>query len=258
MIDSHCHLDSREYTGQVDSFVAQAKSAGVNTLVSIGADLDSSERAVAITDKFDSVYATVGVHPHDAKTLNDSVLKRLRELTKNKKVVAIGEIGLDYYRDLSPRPIQKEAFHKQLQLAVELAMPIVIHTRESFADTVAIVREYASRLRGGVFHCFPGTPDEAQQVFDLGFVISVGGVITYNNSQMAKTAAAVPLDKIMLETDSPYLTPVPHRGKTNQPAYVTFVRDKLAELRGISSEEVERTTDKVTHRVYRLDQAFEG
>lgn len=258
MIDSHCHLDSREYTGQVDSFVAQAKSAGVNTLVSIGADLDSSERAVAIAEKFDSVYATVGVHPHDAKTLNDSVIKRLRELTKNKKVVAIGEIGLDYYRDLSPRPIQKEAFHKQLALAVELAMPIVIHTRESFADTVTIVREYASRLRGGVFHCFPGTPDEAQQVFDLGFVISVGGVITYNNSQMAKTAAAVPLDKIMLETDSPYLTPVPHRGKTNQPAYVTFVRDKLAELRGISSEEVERVTDKTTRKVYRLEQAFEG
>lgn len=258
MIDSHCHLDSREYRRKVDSVVTEATAAGLSTVVSIGADLPSSENAVKIAEQFEPVYATVGVHPHDATTLNDSVLKRLRELAGHKKVVAIGEIGLDYYRDLSPRPVQKEAFHKQLQLAVELQMPIVIHTRESFADTIAIVREYASRLVGGVFHCFPGTPEEAEQVFDIGFVISVGGVVTYKNSQMAKTAAVVPLDKIMLETDSPYLTPVPYRGTTNQPAYVTLVRDKLAELRGIAASEVERVTDRVTKRVYRLAETFEG
>ena len=171
-------------------------------------------------------------------------------------MVAIGEIGLDFYRDLSPRDTQKKVFRKLLELAVDLKMPIVIHTRDSFRETREIVKEYASSLVGGVFHCFPGSTNEAKEVIDMGFVISVGGVITFKNASMAKTAAETPLDKIMLETDAPFLAPMPYRGKTNQPAYVRFVRDKLAELKGTSPLDVEKTTDRTTQKLFGLVETF--
>lgn len=258
MIDSHCHLDSKIYGGQIDGLLADAASAGIHTIVNIGADLSSSEISVQFATKYPMVYATVGVHPHDAKTLDDKVVTRLRELAKHPKVIAIGEIGLDYYRDLSPRPVQKEAFRRQLELAIEMKKPIVVHTRESFEDTLAIVKEYAARLPGGIFHCFPGTAEDARRVFDLGFVISVGGVITYPKSGMAEMVTQVPLEKIVLETDSPYLTPVPHRGKTNRPAFVSLVAAKLADLRGITKAEVVKITDRTCQKVYRLVETFGG
>ena len=160
------------------------------------------------------------------------------------------------YRDLSPRDMQRRVFHEQLELAIETELPIVIHTREAFDDTLAIVRKYADRLKGGVFHCFPGTADEAKEVIDLGFVISVGGVITYNKAGMATTARDTALDKILLETDAPFLTPVPYRGKRNQPAHVTLVRDRLAELKGISAAEVERVTDRTCQKLFALVETF--
>jgi TatD DNase family protein len=258
MIDSHCHLDSKVYSGTVPDLLAEARSASVHTVVNIGADLPSSEASVKLAAEHDMVYATVGIHPHDASTLDDRALSRIRELAGKPKVVAVGEIGLDYYRDLSPRPVQKAAFHRQLELAVELKMPIVIHTREAFDDTIAIVRDYAAKLPGGVFHCFPGSVSDAHKVFDLGFVISVGGVITYKNAGMAQVAAEVPLDKIMIETDAPYLTPVPHRGTTNRPALVTLVAQKLAELRGMSVSQIETLTDRTTRKLYRLVETFGG
>lgn len=258
MIDSHCHLDSKIYGGQIEPLLTEAKAAGVHTVVNIGADLPSSERSVEFASKYPMVYATVGIHPHDAKALDDKVLARLRELAKHAKVVAIGEIGLDYYRDLSPRPVQQEAFRRQLELAVELNKPVVIHTREAFEDTVDIVKEFTPRLHGGIFHCFPGTTEEAHRVFDLGFVISVGGIITYPKAGMARVAAEVPLEKLLVETDAPYLSPVPHRGKTNQPAFVSLVISKLAELRGITKAEVEKITDRNCQKVYRLVETFGG
>jgi TatD DNase family protein len=220
--------------------------------------MPSSEASVKLAAEHEMVYATVGIHPHDATTLDDRSLARLQQLATQPKVVAIGEIGLDYYRDLSPRPVQKEAFRKQLELAVALKMPIVIHTRDSFEDTIEIVRDYASSLPGGVFHCFPGSVEEAVRVIDLGFVISVGGVITYNKAGMAGVATEVPLDKIIIETDAPYLTPVPHRGTTNRPALVTLVAQKMAQLRGIPVSEVERRTDQNTRKLYRLVETFGG
>lgn len=258
MIDSHCHLDSKIYHGQIDDLLSEARSAGVHTVVNIGVDIPSSEISVTLAEKYEMLYATVGIHPHDATTLNDQTLARLRDLAEHRKVVAIGEIGLDYYRDMSPRPVQREAFQRQLELAVELQMPVVIHTREAFEDTISIVRDFAPRLPGGVFHCFPGDTAQAERVFELGFVISVGGVITYNKAGMARVASDVPLDKIMLETDAPYLTPVPHRGTTNRPALVTIVAKKLAELRGISLAEIERATDRNTRKLYRLVETFGG
>lgn len=258
MIDSHCHLDFKEFDDNRDEVVQAAKRAGVHTIVNIGTDLATSQNSVTLAEKYDMIYATVGVHPHDAKTLDDRTFEDIRKLAGHKKVKAIGEIGLDYYRDLSPRPVQKKAFHRQMQLAVELNLPVVIHTRNSFEDAYAITREYAGDLPGGVFHCFPGTTDDAFKVFDLGFIIAVGGVITYKNAGMAVTASEVPLDKIMIETDAPYLTPVPHRGKTNEPAYVAFVRDKLAELKAVMPEEVERVTDRTARKFYRLVETFGG
>jgi TatD DNase family protein len=258
MIDSHCHLDSKVYKGTVPDLLMEARSAGVHTIVNIGADMPSSEASVKLAGEHDMLYATVGVHPHDATTLDDRALARLRQLATQPKVVAIGEIGLDYYRDLSPRPVQKDAFRRQLALAVSLKMPIVIHTRDSFEDTIEIVRDYASSLPGGVFHCFPGSTDDAMRVIELGFVISVGGVITYNKAGMAVVATEVPLDKVIIETDAPYLTPVPHRGTTNRPALVTLVAQKMAQLRGIPVSEVERRTDQNARKLYRLVETFGG
>ncbi|MDZ4723698.1 MAG: TatD family hydrolase [candidate division Zixibacteria bacterium] len=258
MIDTHCHLDFKDFDSNRDEVLTEARDAGIHTIVNIGADLASSIRGVELSESHDMVYATVGIHPHDAATLDDASLQKLRELSFRKKVVAIGEIGLDYYRDLSPRPIQRTAFERQIQLAIDRKLPIVIHTRESFDDTYAIVKGYAKDLVGGVFHCFPGTADDAFRVSDLGFVISVGGVITYNKSSMAAMAAEVPLEKIILETDAPYLTPVPFRGKTNKPSYVRYVCAKLAELQNRSEQEVERVTDANAKRLYRLSETFEG
>jgi TatD DNase family protein len=258
MIDSHCHLDSRQYGGRYAQLLTAAQNAGVSTIVNIGADLPSSESSIQLASENSIVYATVGIHPHDATTLDDDTLARLRELAAHKKVVAIGEIGLDYYRDLSPRTVQKKAFKRQLALAAELGMPVVIHTREAFMDTLDIVRDYYQSIPGGVFHCFPGNAEDALRVIDLGFVISFGGVITYKNSQMAITATNVPLEYIILETDAPYLTPVPHRGSLNEPAYVKLVYQKLAQLRGMTLPELERAVDRTCRKLYRLDETFGG
>ncbi len=258
MIDSHCHLDDRKFEGEIGRIVAEAQQAGVSTIVNIGTDLASSEKAVAAAHKFSSVYATVGTHPHDARAFNPQTIERYRDWARDYRVVAIGEIGLDYYRDLSPRPIQKIVFEKQLRLAVDVKLPVVIHTRESFEDTLAIVGEFAGDLVGGVFHCFPGTIGDALRVIELGFVVSVGGVITYPNSGMAKMAAEIPLDKILLETDAPYLTPVPHRGKINTPALIGYVRDKLAEIRGMSPSEIEKITDRNSQKLFGLAEICGG
>jgi TatD DNase family protein len=258
MIDSHCHLDFDTFDKRRDKAVSAANEAGVHTIINIGIDVETSQRSIEIAERFDSIYATVGIHPHDSKKLDNAALNRLASLAKHTKVVGIGEIGLDFYRDLSPRHIQKKAFEQQLELAVETKLPIVIHTRESFQPTVEMVKKYAGRLAGGVFHCFPGDINDARQVIDLGFVISVGGVITFKNSKMSKVAAKVPLDKVILETDAPFLTPEPHRGKKNEPAYVALVYRKLAELRDMPLSEVEKVTDRTCKKLFRLEETFEG
>jgi len=256
MIDSHCHLDFEPLKDRLDEVLEAARRVGVHTVVNIGVDGDSSRKSVALAEGHEMIYATVGVHPHDARTLDDGLLAELGELAAHDKAVAIGEIGLDYYRDLSPRPVQRKAFQRQLELATRLKMPIVIHTRKAFRETVDIVHEFSADLPGGVFHCFPGTIDDALEVIALGFVIGVGGVVTYKNSGMADLAAELPLDKIIIETDAPYLTPVPHRGKTNEPAFVKLVCDKIAELRGVSPEEIEKVTDRTCQKLYRLVETF--
>lgn len=258
MIDSHCHLDFDVFDNQRDKIVAEANEAGVHTIVNIGVDIPSSKRSIELAEQYDCIYATVGIHPHDARKVDGRTIDELRELARHPRVVAIGEIGLDYYRDMSPRNVQQRVFQEQLELACEVNLPVVIHTRESFEDSLRIVSGFVDRLPGGVFHCFPGDVREAEQVFDLGFVISVGGVITFKNSMMSRVAAEVPLDRILLETDAPYLTPVPHRGKTNYPAYIAHICQKLAELRGESEREVEKVTDRNVRKLFGLAETFGG
>ncbi len=256
MIDSHCHLNFIEGCGTHEELVDEAAKAGVHTIVNIGADVESSQTSVNLAGRFKSIWATVGVHPHDAKKVDDVAVDEITRLAAADRVVAIGEIGLDFYRDLSPREVQKKVLHRFLQLAVETKLPVVIHSREAFTETVDIVAEYAPNLKGGVFHCFPGSVDDAYRVIDLGFLVSVGGVITYPKSRMADVAREVPLDKLIIETDAPYLTPVPLRGKTNRPALVGYVYRKLAELRGISFTEVEKTVDRTCQKLFGLVEVF--
>jgi TatD DNase family protein len=256
MIDTHCHLDFDDFDGRREEIIKEAQAAGVHTIINIGVDQDSSRKSLELAQMHEGIYATVGVHPHDARTFNDEVERAIKQLASNERVVAVGEIGLDFYRDLSPYDVQREAFRRQLELAVERKKPVVIHTRNSFRETVDIVREYASNLVGGVFHCFPGSVDDALEVIELGFVISVGGVITFPNAKMAQVAALVPLDKIILETDAPYLTPVPHRGQQNRPAYVKYVYQKLAELRSMSVEDMEKVVDRTAQKLFGLIETF--
>ncbi len=259
MIDSHCHLDFKEFNKNRDEVIRNAISAGVHTMINIGADLPTSIKSVKLAEKYDCIFAAVGVHPHDVKTYNDDVENELLRLMENKKVKAIGEIGLDFFRDLSPRQMQKEVFRRQLELAVAKKLPVVIHAREAYKETTEIVREYAKNIVAGVFHCFQGDAKKAFGIIDFGFSISVGGKITYPKDEMAAMATEIPLDYLLLETDSPYLTPVPFRGKSsNQPAYVRYVRDKLAELKNISIDEVEKITDRNTQKLFRLVDIFEG
>lgn len=258
MIDSHCHLNYIENIGSPAKLVENAIEADVHTIINIGTDVESSKLSVEYTKQFYSVYATVGVHPHDAKSFDKSTLNDLELLAGNNKVVAIGEIGLDFYRNHSPRDIQRNVFHQQLELAVKFELPVVIHSRDSFDDTISIIKEYSNNLKGGVFHCFPGDVEDAYKVIELGFVISVGGVITFGNNKMSKVASEIPLDKIILETDAPYLTPVPHRGKNNCPEYVKYVYQHLAGLRDMSFNELVTSVDRNAQKLFSLVETFGG
>lgn len=258
MIDTHCHLNYIDKCGTIDELISEAKENSVEKIINIGADIESSQVSVELAEKYENIFATVGIHPHDAKTLNDKTLDQLNEMTSKKRVVAIGEIGLDYYRDLSPRDIQKRAFIKQLELAVEKKLPVVIHTRDSFDDTLDIIKDFAPLLNGGVFHCFPGDINQAFEVFELGLIISVGGIITFKNASMADVAKEVPLDRVIFETDAPYLTPVPYRGKTNRPAYVRYVYEHMAKIRPESLSEIEQTVDRTASKLFSLVEMFGG
>ncbi|MEA2031108.1 MAG: TatD family hydrolase [candidate division Zixibacteria bacterium] len=256
MIDSHCHIDFDAFDGRREEVIEQAQQAGIHTLINIGVDIQSSERSIHLAEQYDNIYATVGVHPHDAKKVDRHSINYLRELADHPKVMAIGEIGLDFYRDYSPRPDQKKAFQKQLELAAEAELPVVIHTRESFKETVEIVRDFYSDIPGGVFHCFPGSVEDAFEVIELGFVIGIGGGATHNNSSMATAAGGVPIDRIILETDSPYQKPAKYKERYNCPATIKVVCEKVAQLRGTDMAEVEKITDRTCQKLFHLVDTF--
>jgi TatD DNase family protein len=228
--DSHCHLQDRRFKNEVEKVIRDAKKSGVEKILIPGWDLRSSKEAIEISNKFDNVFAACGVHPHDAKFYDGAIENRIIELTGNKNVVAVGEIGLDYYRNLSPKEMQIDAFKKQLKIAEERDLPVIIHTRDSVEDTIKIVKEFNCR---GVFHAFNNSKEIAKKITSMGFYIGIGGVVTYPNSCISIALKEISLDFVLVETDAPYLTPHPHRGKRNEPAFTTYVLKKIVEIKSI-------------------------
>jgi TatD DNase family protein len=225
--------------------IARANDAGVGRIIVCGYDLPSSGAAVELAERYDCVFATVGVHPHDAKSYHDETPMRLTELSRRPKVLAIGEIGLDFHYDFSPRPNQIRAFESQIDLAGSLNLPIVIHSRESNPEALQVLRAHASNIVGGVFHHFSGDEDFARQVLDMGFYIGIDGPVTYKASEKSRRVVEMcPLDRILVETDCPYLTPIPHRGKRNEPAYVRYVVEEIARIKGKTIEELAEVTTR--------------
>ena len=242
LFDTHAHYDDEHFDGDREALLASMPEKNVGLIVNPGCNIPSSRVAVELARKFDFVYAAVGIHPENCADFEPEQIEKLRELAKEPKVVAIGEIGLDYYwAENPPKDLQQKVLRRQLLLAQELSLPVIIHDRDAHADTMAIVREFP-QVRG-VFHCFAGSTEMARELIGMGWMLSFNGAATFKNARKApEVIAAVPLEKLMIETDAPYLTPVPHRGQRNDSSYVRFVAEKIAEIKGLSPKEVERVT----------------
>jgi TatD DNase family protein len=251
LIDSHAHLDDRAFSKDRAAVIARAFAEEIG-IITIGGDLRSSREAVRLAERHRRIWATVGAHPHGAKDVDADTLTEFERLAKRDVVVAIGEIGLDYYRDLSPRDVQRKAFAEQLDLARRLGLPVCLHNRESTDDLLEILRETGGPHRG-VVHSFLGGPDLALQFLDLGLHLGIGGPVTFpRNSVLREAVRAVPIEGLLIETDCPYLTPVPYRGRRNEPSYVRYVADDIAQIKGISIEETSRRTTENTVRLFGL------
>jgi TatD DNase family protein len=262
-IDSHAHIEMDDFNQDRDEVIQRARDAGIDLIVDIGdgdVSHDSHAAALKIAERYSFVFTTVGVHPHEARLLDDTLYSRLAEMAQHPKVIAIGEVGLDYHYDHSPREVQRQAFRKQIRLALLRELPIVIHTREAEQDTIAIIREqWAGSAKPGVIHCFTATRWLADAAVELGFYISFSGVLTFKNARgIRETAAAVPLDRILIETDCPFLAPEPYRGRRNEPAYVVETARRLAELRGLTAEEIGRITSDNFMRAFGMDSGRHG
>jgi TatD DNase family protein len=249
-IDTHAHLEMEAFDGDREAVLARAAEAGLMAIVTVGTTLPDCEKAVALTRLYKSVYAAVGIHPHEVKEIDAATYGALRVLARQEKVVAIGEIGLDFFYDLSPREVQLRRFQEQLNLAEELDLPVIIHDREAHPEILEILQSRKNRLRG-VLHCFSGDWAMACECLDLGFHLSVAGPVTYRKAdQLRAVARAMPLERLLIETDAPYLAPQPYRGKRNEPAYVMETARYLAEIRGIPFHELERQTTTNARRLF--------
>lgn len=253
LVDSHAHLESKEFADDLKEVVDRAGAAGVGEILNIGYDAQSIGKTIALTERFEEVHGALGIHPHNSKDYDGALEAELEKQLLRKKVLAVGEIGLDYYRDLSPRETQRDVFRRQIGMALYFKKPIVIHCRDAFDDVVRILSEEGAGEVGGVFHAFSGGEEEARVVLDLGFHIGIGGPLTYRNSKLPLVVSRLPSGAILIETDCPYLPPVPHRGKRNEPAYVRIVAEKLAETLGVGAEDVERSTLANYRRLFHGD-----
>jgi TatD DNase family protein len=255
VIDSHCHLDTDAFAGDRDEVIERARAAGVTAMVCVGAgqDTSSARGSVALAGRHADVYATVGVHPHDVARMSEADWAELGELAGGSRVVAVGETGLDYHYDHSPRETQRAAFRRFVALARGARKPVVSHVREAHADAAAVLGEEGAAAVGGVIHCFTGGVDDARRYLDLGQHLSFSGILTFKNADDIRAAAAfAPLDRLLVETDAPYLAPIPHRGRRNEPALVALTLAALAQLRGISVEEADRATTANTRRLFAM------
>ena len=257
-IDSHAHIEGAEFDADRSEVIQRAREAGVEVIVCVGngdVSKDSHSAAFQLAEQNEFIYTTVGVHPHEARLLDEELSARLKDLSQHSKIIAWGEIGLDYHYDNSPREKQREALRTQLRMARERGLPVSIHTREAEADTLTILdEEWNGAGLGGVIHCFTGTRKFADAAVERGFLISFSGVVTFKKSEdLRETARALPLDRILIETDSPFLAPIPYRGRRNEPAYVVETAKALAELRGTSTAEIGRETSDNFRRLFKLD-----
>lgn len=253
--DTHAHLDDEHFAEDQELVIQRALDQQVSRIVNIGCSRKAAISTLEVIDRYDFIYGAVGLHPHDAKDMDEQFINDLRQWVQHPKVVAIGEIGLDYYYDLSPRDIQKEAFRQQIRLAIELDLPITIHDRDAHQDVFDILTEEKGWSTKGIYHCYSGSEAMAKEITKKGFYISFAGAVTFKNANKLRAVAqSVPLDRILIETDSPYLTPVPLRGKRNEPAYVIETAKVIAELRGLTLEEVAKLTWDNGHRAYRIPE----
>ncbi|WP_207204775.1 TatD family hydrolase [Miniphocaeibacter massiliensis] len=253
MIDSHAHLDDEKFNYDRENIIKELKENQVAYVINPGADLESSKRAIELSKEYDFIFPAVGVHPHDAQSFSEEIYNEIKNMAIKDKAVAIGEIGLDYYYDNSPRDKQKEVFKKQLELARELNLPVIIHTRDAYGDTFDILNEFKGEVIG-VMHCYSGSLEMAERYMSLGYYISFAGPVTFKNAKNVKeTAENIPMDRLLIETDSPYLTPTPNRGKRNEPKYVKYVAETIAELKDVPVSDVIEASRENARNLFKLE-----
>lgn len=254
-IDTHVHLNADQYEEDVEEVIERALEAGVSKMVVVGFDRKTIRKAMDLTERYSFIYAVIGWHPVDAVDCTDEDLQWIEELSKHPKVVGIGETGLDYYWDKSPKEIQQDVFRRQIQLAKKVKLPIIIHNRDATADVVRILEEEDAKEVGGIMHCFGGSVEVAQQCIKMNFLISLGGPVTFKNAKAPKKVAAeIPLEKLLIETDAPYLTPHPHRGTRNEPYYVTLVAEEIAKIKELPIEEVASVTTQNALKLFKINE----
>lgn len=252
-VDTHCHLDMTAYKTDLDDVISRAQNAGVSRIVTIGIDLRSSEKAVELASQYNCVSATVGVHPHDAKDFTAETEEKLKQFALQKKVVAYGEIGLDFVKEYSPRETQLKVFKRQVAIAKELHLPLIIHDRDAHEHIYQILKDNGPFPEGGVIHCFSGDASDARRFIELGFFISIPGVVTFNKAELLQDAVReIPMEFLLIETDGPFLAPIPKRGKRNEPSYVLYTAAKVAEIKGISLDELAAQTTLNATRIFKF------
>ncbi|MFF2459975.1 MULTISPECIES: TatD family hydrolase [Peribacillus] len=254
LFDTHVHVNAEQFNEDLEDVIDRAKEAGVNNMVVVGFDRPTIIRAMELIEAYDFMYAAVGWHPVDAIDMTEEDLQWIEELSNHPKVVAIGEMGLDYHWDKSPKDVQMEVFRKQIRLAKKVGLPIIIHNREATADIVNILKEEEASRVGGIMHCFSGSAETALECINMNFYISLGGPVTFKNAKKPKeVAASVPLDRLLIETDCPYLAPHPYRGKRNEPSYVKLVAEQIAEIKQLTLEEVSQATTENAKKLFGIN-----
>jgi TatD DNase family protein len=253
LFDSHAHYDNERFADDRHEIIKKAYDSGVSYILNPSSDIESLAASVSLAHEFEFVYAAVGVHPHEVKNMNDNTLAVIEEYAKDKKVVAIGEIGLDYHYDHSPRELQKHWFAQQINLAKKLDLPIIVHDRDAHEDTMNLIRSEDAKTVGGVFHCFAGSVEMSRELLDNNFYISTGGAVTFKNARrIVEVIKYVPIERLLIETDSPYLTPEPFRGKRNYSAYVRVVAEKISEIKGMEFDKVADITLNNAKKLFRI------
>ena len=253
LIDTHAHLEMPEYDHDRKDMIKRAQDSGIDYMLTIGIDIEACHQAISLAEEFEFIYAVVGVHPHNAKVIDEDTYDVLRKLTQHEKVCALGEMGLDFFRNLSPQDVQAKRFRELIALARELKLPVVVHDRDAHQETLSILKEEKAFEVGGVIHCFSGDYEMAVKCLDMGFYISIPGTVTFRKATaLQELVKSIPLERILVETDAPFLAPVPFRGKRNEPSYVSCVAEKIAQIKNLDFAEVAAVTSRNAKTLFRL------